>query len=230
MIFNQKVAKNYDKWYQAGFGKYTSSLEENLMIGLIEKVRGLRVLDVGCGTGNHLRLFKNLGAEVFGLDCSFAMLQKAKEKGNLKLILAEGERIPARDAAFDMTTAVTTLEFCGQPEKVLREMGRVSRERIFIGVLNSWSLLALSRRIKGWFKPSIYNQADFISIWGLKRLLKRTVSFRLIRWSGVCLLPYAKWRLLKRLDGKLSFRRNPFCAFLGVLVVLGQKRHANKAV
>jgi ubiquinone/menaquinone biosynthesis C-methylase UbiE len=227
MVFDEKVAKNYDKWYQTDFGKYTGSLEENLMISLIGKVRGRRILDVGCGTGNHLKVFQNLGAEAFGLDCSFAMLQKAKEKDNLKLIFAKGERIPAADDTFDMTTAVTTLEFCGQPERVLREMGRVSKERIFIGVLNSWSPLALGRRIKGWFKPSIYSQARFFSIWGLKKLLKRTVAFRSFRWSGVCLLPYAKSGFFKGLDSKFNFRRNPFCAFLGVLIVLESKQQAN---
>jgi ubiquinone/menaquinone biosynthesis C-methylase UbiE len=227
MLFDERVARNYDRWYQTDFGKYTSSLEERLMISLMEKIQGQRILDVGCGTANHLMLFQNLGADAFGLDCSFAMLQKAKEKENLKLILAKGERIPIRDAAFDMSTAVTTLEFCGEPEKVLREMGRVTKKKIFIGVLNSWSLLALGRRIRGWFKPSIYNQASFFSIWGLKKLLKRTVAFRSVRWGGVCLMPYSKSRFLKGLDSKFNFRRNPFCAFLGVLVILDSKQHAN---
>jgi ubiquinone/menaquinone biosynthesis C-methylase UbiE len=190
------------------------------MIRLLGEIQDQMILDVGCGTGNHLKFFQNRGADTFGLDCSFAMLQKAKEKGELKLILAKGERIPAGDATFDMTTAVTTFEFCEQPEALLREMGRVTKKRIFIGVLNSWSPLALGRRIKGWFKPSIYNQASFFSIWGLKKLLKRSVPYRSLRWGGVCFFPFTKPRLLEWLDGKLSLKRNPFCAFLGIVVSL----------
>jgi ubiquinone/menaquinone biosynthesis C-methylase UbiE len=227
MVFDEKVARNYDKWYQTDFGRYASSLEEELMVRLLEKVQGQRILDVGCGTGNHLRLFQNLGADAFGLDCSFAMLLKAKEKNILRLILAKGEQIPIRDSAFDIATTITTIEFCGEPEKVLREMGRVTQKKIFIGVLNSWSLLALGRRIKGWFKPSIYNRARFFSIWGLKKLLKRTVAFRSVRWSGVCLLPSSKFKFLKELDSKFNFRRNPFCSFLGVLIILDSEHHLN---
>lgn len=42
--------------------------------------RGVRrVLDVGCATGHHSRLFADLGARVTGLDPSAAMLARARE-------------------------------------------------------------------------------------------------------------------------------------------------------
>jgi ubiquinone/menaquinone biosynthesis C-methylase UbiE len=218
--FGQKVAQNYDKWYETGFGKYTSSLEEELMIKSIGEVHDLKILDVGCGTGNHLKLFKALESVPFGVDCSIFMLQKAKEKSNCRLILAKGEQLPLKDSVFDIITLITTLEFCENPAKVLQEARRVTREKIFIGVLNSWSLLALSRRMKGWFKPSIYNRAKFFSIWKLKRLLKNSVALRSLEWKGVCLLPYSRIRFFQWLDGKFSFRKNPFSAFLGIGVTL----------
>lgn len=37
-----------------------------------------RVLDVGCGTGHHSRMFASLGMEVVGLDPSAAMLERAQ--------------------------------------------------------------------------------------------------------------------------------------------------------
>ncbi len=224
--FDQKVAQNYDKWYETEFGRYISSLEEQLMIKLIGKVRDHKILDIGCGTGNHLKLFEALGSNTVGVDASIFMLQKAKEKDDFKLILAKGEQLPIKDSAFDVTIMVTTLEFCENPAKVLQEVRRVTREKIFIGVLNSWSMLAVSRRIKGWFKSSIYDRANFFNVWTLKRTLKNSIPFQSLEWSGVHFLPnskigffsYGSWG--QWLDSRLSFRRNPFSAFLGILVTL----------
>jgi ubiquinone/menaquinone biosynthesis C-methylase UbiE len=218
--FDHKVAQNYDSWYETDFGKYTSSLEEKLMVKLIGEVHNHKVLDIGCGTGNHLKLFEALGSDPVGVDASVFMLQEAKGKGNFKLILAKGEQLPIKDSVFDITTLITTLEFCGDPTKVLQEVGRVTREKIFLGVLNSWSLLAVSRRIKGWFKPSIYNRANFFNIWKLKKMLKHSVTLHSLEWSGVHPLPYSRIKLFHWLDRKLSFRKNPFVTFLGIRVTL----------
>jgi ubiquinone/menaquinone biosynthesis C-methylase UbiE len=218
--FDQKVAQNYDRWYESDFGRYTSALEEKLMMKLIGEVHDHKILDIGCGTGNQLKLFQTLGSDPVGLDDSVFMLQKVKGKGSFKLILAKGEQLPIKDSVFDITILITTLEFCENPEKVLQEAERVTREKIFIGVLNSWSMLAVSRRIKGWFKSSIYNRANFLSIWKLKRMLKNSVALRSLEWKGVHLLPYSKIRFFQWLDSKFSFRKNPFTAFLGLRVTL----------
>jgi len=215
--FNQKVAQNYDKWYETDFGRYASSLEEELIIKSIGEVRDYKILDIGCGTGHHLKLFQTLGSDPVGVDCSLFMLQKAKEKGNFKLVLAKGEQLPIKDSAFDITTLITTLEFCENPGKILQEVGRVTREKIFIGVLNSWSALAIGRRIKGWLKSSIYSRANFFSIWKLKRLLKNSGVLESVQWEGIHFVPYSRIRFFQWLDGKFSFRKNPFSAFLGMV-------------
>ncbi len=49
-------------------------------IGLIENAKPL-VLDLGCGTGNLARLFKDNGYDVEGLDLSAGMLRVARERG-----------------------------------------------------------------------------------------------------------------------------------------------------
>lgn len=219
-VFDQKIADNYDKWYETDWGRYISSLEEELVKEMIGEVQGQKILDVGCGTGNHLKLFKTLGADFYGLDSSFDMLQKAKEKDDLKLILAKGEQLPVMDSVFDTTTLITTLEFCEDPAKVLQEIGRVTKEKVFIGVLNSWSLLAFWRRIKGRFKTSIYSHACFLDIRKLRRMLKDFVTSDSLEWRGVCFLPYSKIRAFRWLDRKLSFRKNPFCVFLGLRITL----------
>ena len=220
--FDQEVARHYDSWYDTEAGRYISSVEEGLMRQLLGETRGLRILDVGCGTGRHLKLLESPGSHIVGVDASVFMLQKARDKGELKLIQAKGEQLPFEDRAFDITMVITTLEFCQEPGKILQEAARVTRKKILVGVLNKWSLLALFRRVKGWLKPSIYSQADFPSIWTLKRLVRNSAAFDSLEWKAVHFIPFGRTRFLRWFDRKLSFRKNPFAAFLGVLITLKQ--------
>ncbi len=220
--FDQKVAQRYDEWYQTDFGKYAASAQNELMINLLKFIPGQTLLDIGCGTGNHLRLFRESGLNAAGLEPSIFMLKRAKEKLETKgkLILAKGEELPIKDKAFDLSVLFTTLEFCQNPADVLKEAGRITRKKIFIGVLNSWSLLAVARRMKGCFKSSMYGRAEFYSLWKLKRVLKRSLRFDSLGWGSVGFLPFLNMRLFRWLDKRLSCQKNPFASFLGVLVEL----------
>lgn len=220
--FDQKVAQSYDKWYETDLGKHTASAQNELMINLLKPIPGQRLLDIGCGTGTHLELFRRLGLDATGLEPSIFMLKKAKEKqkNKLELILAKGEELPIKDNAFDLTILFTTLEFCQNPAKVLKEAGRVTKKKIFIGVLNSWSLLAIRRRVRGWLKPSIYKKAEFYNICKLKKILKRSLIFNSLTWGGVGSLPFLNMKFFRWLDKRFFFGKNPFASFLGVLVEL----------
>lgn len=221
--FDRRSAENYDKWYQTDFGRYVGSLEDKLIEDLLGETDGASVLDIGCGTGNHLKLFRSLGSDTVGVDpCPF-MLEKAREKDDFNLILAKGEQLPIKDNSFDITVMITTLEFCENPEQVLREAARVTRKKMLVGVLNKWSLLAVLRRVKGWFGPSVYRRAGFMSICRLRKLLTKNINIESMKWQGVHFLPYSKLGPVRWLDGKLSFHRNPLASFLGVFITLGPK-------
>ena len=58
-------------------------VEKPTMLGLLPDLNGKRLLDLGCGTGEHLQLYLERGATfVAGIDLSAAMLAKARS--NLK--------------------------------------------------------------------------------------------------------------------------------------------------
>jgi ubiquinone/menaquinone biosynthesis C-methylase UbiE len=218
----ESSANKYDDWYETDFGKYASQLEEKLMLELLKLKAGQTLLDIGCGTGRHLLLFKNLGLIVTGVDISPLMLDKAKEKVEEKSLirLSDEEPFPFEDKSFDLSIIFLTLEFCKNPIRILKEAERVTKNRIFIGFLNRFSFLAVERRIKGLFKNSVYNRARFFSLSELYDILKSHFEFKSLSWKGVIFLPWLKFKLWQRLDFKLSFIRNPFCAFIGVLIDL----------
>lgn len=84
-----------------------------------------RVLDLGCGTGRSLPLFRSK-ARVVGADPALDMLLRARRRvpGAL-LVVARAEELPFADRAFDVV--VSALVFCSvdDPGRGLSEVGRV---------------------------------------------------------------------------------------------------------
>ena len=89
---------------------------------------GMRVLDVGCGSGLTLVLAARRGATPSGLDISPGLLGVARERLP-KADLREGdmESLPFGDATFDAVTGVNAFQFAGDPRRALREAARVAR-------------------------------------------------------------------------------------------------------
>ncbi len=73
--------------------------------------RGMRVLDVGCGTGLQLQRYAAAGCDVAGVDLSPAMLKRARERlgEHAVLLLGDARRLPYTDASFDLVLATLML-------------------------------------------------------------------------------------------------------------------------
>ena len=88
-----KWATNYDQLIEAksapiSFEGYERVLAE--VVNLAQVTEGMRVLDLGTGTGNLASRFLVAGCEVWGIDFSTQMLAKAKEKlPRLHTVLAD---------------------------------------------------------------------------------------------------------------------------------------------
>jgi cyclopropane fatty-acyl-phospholipid synthase-like methyltransferase len=74
-----RSASVYDAIYQTGKGKDYAAEAEQVHAVIVERKlsAGMRLLDVGCGTGGHLTPFAR-HFQVEGLDCSAAMLEIAR--------------------------------------------------------------------------------------------------------------------------------------------------------
>lgn len=97
---------------------------------------GLRVLEVGCGTGVVARdLAVRVGptGQVTGVDPTHVLIDVAErlraEHGiaNVSFAVEDGAALPFGDGAFDLTAAITVLCHLPEREQVLREMVRVTR-------------------------------------------------------------------------------------------------------
>jgi ubiquinone/menaquinone biosynthesis C-methylase UbiE len=91
---------------------------------LAEGARG-RSLEVGCGTGRNLPLYRG-GASVVGLDpCLESLLRARRRAPGVPLVRGRVEVLPFRDRVFD--TVVSGLAFCSvaDPPRGLAEVRRV---------------------------------------------------------------------------------------------------------
>ena len=85
---------------------------------------GMKLLEPGCGRGEHLRLFKNLGLDVYGLDLSPEAPLFAKDL-NIKVCDLEKDKLPYPDNYFDVIYSKSFLEHLRDPSKFLNEAYRV---------------------------------------------------------------------------------------------------------
>ncbi len=106
-------------------------LEKKLIANFLPtETEGKRLLEIGCGTGHWSRFFNQCGFEVTGLDISERMVNTALQKGipNVPFYVGDGHLLPFQDSTFDLTAAITTLEFVRDAEVVLQEMIRCTRK------------------------------------------------------------------------------------------------------
>lgn len=218
MIFDEEIARNYDLWFQTPQGRYIDKREKDLIRDLVLPRRGERLLEVGCGTGEHLALFQSSGCDVTGIDPSAPMLAMARKKLGHKVELVPGkaEDLPFSDNEFDIVSMILSLEFTDDPEKAISEAIRVCRGRVFLGVLNKCSAAALQRRVRGLLHPSIYKTARFYHVGELTRLIRSFLPGVHIRWGSVIFLPNGWYEFAAPLEEAMPVMNNPLGAFLGL--------------
>jgi ubiquinone/menaquinone biosynthesis C-methylase UbiE len=100
---------------------------------------GLRVLDLGAGTGKFTRLLAGAGADVTAVEPLAAMrAELEKAAPSVKAHPGTAEEIPLPDAAFDLVTVAQAFHWF-DPDRALPEIARVLVEGGSLAVVwNEW--------------------------------------------------------------------------------------------
>jgi len=161
-IFDYYV-QEYDQWYEDNMNAYLSEL--SALKKVISPKR--ESLEIGVGTGRFAAL---LGVSI-GLDPSLKMLEIAKRRG-IEILSGRGENLPFRDTVFANVLLINTLCSVKDPEKVIKESGRVMRKggKIIIGMIGKNSFLGRYYQEKN---SKFYNKANFFSVEEVINFLKR---------------------------------------------------------
>jgi SAM-dependent methyltransferase len=138
----------YDSWFDSTWGGYAFAVEARTLLHASGDLTGHELLDIGCGTGRFTSLFEVRGAVVTGLDLDPSMLALARGRVHGRLVEGDAHRLPFPAQSFDVTVAITLLEFLADPAQVVAEMARVTRPhgRLVIGTLDPRSPWGLAHR------------------------------------------------------------------------------------
>lgn len=145
------TAQTYAAWYETPRGAWMGSAEWRALYALGALRRGDTLLDAGCGTGWFTRHFAQAGCAVTGLDRDAAMLNHARAQPGAPINYIQGDltALPFGDRRFDVAVAVTSLCFVADQTKALRELARVARRSVLLGLLHRHSLLHARKRGRG---------------------------------------------------------------------------------
>jgi len=85
----------------------------------------VRVMDVGCGSGDFLAFLKSKGWQVWGTEVNPGAVAMAKEKYGLTIFEGKLEEAAFEDEFFDVVTLYGVFDHIGQPIETLTEIERI---------------------------------------------------------------------------------------------------------
>ncbi|MEZ8731597.1 malonyl-ACP O-methyltransferase BioC [Vibrio splendidus] len=157
-----KAATTYDK-----HAEFQRDVGHRLLDKLPRDLSGLKVLDLGCGTGYFSEQMVKRGAEVVCADLSVGMLERAEQRCGASVSLyqqADAEQLPFEDGCFDIVFSSLALQWCDDLSSPLKEMKRVVAVggRVIFSTLFDGSLFELE---KSWSKIDAHQHVNhFITI------------------------------------------------------------------
>jgi SAM-dependent methyltransferase len=137
-------AQSYDQWYQTPRGRWIGQVEADMIHSALAPRAGESLLDVGCGTGFFTRaLGRFISGSIVGVDndADRAAFARTHDPGRATYAVADACALPYADAAFDLVISIAAICFAGDESAALREIVRVARRRVAIGLLNRTSVL-----------------------------------------------------------------------------------------
>ena len=118
--------------------------------------KGKRVLEVGCRVGIDLVRFARHGADVTGIDLLDSCVESARTNFALHGLTGDlqtmnGEQLEFDDESFDMVYAHGVVQYTEDPERMIREIGRVLKPggEAILMVYNRYSWLNVLSRVSG---------------------------------------------------------------------------------
>jgi ubiquinone/menaquinone biosynthesis C-methylase UbiE len=220
MLFDPLQGASGDQWLTTELGRYIFSRQEKLILELVSLVAGESLLDVGCGTGNYLRLFQQKKCVLTGIDSSDAALAIARNKlgSRCELVQGSGTDLPFSDNEFDVVTLINGPQTPDDPQKVIAEAVRVSRSRVFVGFFNKHSFVGTEQSMRKLLGFHVTSALRFFTIGEMQSIINKTMSTPSVTWGSVIYFPSPAYTLFSELEELFPMKNNPLGAFAGMVV------------
>jgi SAM-dependent methyltransferase len=103
-------------------------LRERIVFKWLQRKRGQKILDLGCGTGYFASKLAAEGPFVVGMDLDISSVKFAKKNGMGHFVVGSAERLPFKDNTFDALLSTEVLEHLPVEDQALREVTRVGSD------------------------------------------------------------------------------------------------------
>ncbi len=200
-IDESAVLDAYRRWapiYDYTFGLIARAGRRNAVE--VINTRGGRVLEVGVGTGLSLPDYED-HLEVVGIDLSPEMLEKARERiadEGLAHVTGLHEMdagdLKFADASFDTIVAMYVMTVVPEPERVMRELSRVTKPGGEVMLVNHFSQ---REGMRGWVERRMAPFADKIGWRSVFDVSRVTVCDELELVEQKSLRPFGLFTMLR---------------------------------
>jgi len=120
-------------------------MEQREVLALMPDVRGLAVLDAGCGSGRYLRELQARGARAVGIDLAPAMIARARAVTS-RVARADLRALPVASGSIDLVICALALGDFAELDLALAETARVLRR----GGVTIYSVVHPAGEAAGW--------------------------------------------------------------------------------
>jgi cytosine/adenosine deaminase-related metal-dependent hydrolase/ubiquinone/menaquinone biosynthesis C-methylase UbiE len=124
-------------------------LEQRTLLPLMPSIKGLHVLDIGCGTGRWMKHFEHLDpSSLTGTDVSEAMLRRARAAlaPTTALHLSDSTTVPVADVSTDLILASFVVSYLADLELFADECVRILRPGGYILLSDMHPVTASQRK------------------------------------------------------------------------------------
>ena len=151
-----------------------------------ERLRARRVLDLGCGAGDSVDLFRSVDPEVswVGADIADSAEVAERTRADADFVTFDGRRLPFEDGSFELVYCKQVLEHVEHPHELVSEAARVLRPGGHLAGSTSQLEAIHSRSIFNWTPYGLMRVAEDA---GLEVIEMRPVidGFTLVAWRAL---------------------------------------------
>jgi SAM-dependent methyltransferase len=150
------------------------------------RLRARRVLDLGCGAGDSVDLFRSVDPDVswVGADIEDSAEVAQRSRADAEFVTFDGRRLPFADASFDLVYCKQVLEHAEHPHELVAEAARVLRPGGHLAGSTSQLEAFHSRSIFNWTPYGLMTVAEHA---GFEVIEMRPVidGFTLVAWRAL---------------------------------------------
>ena len=185
---NYQLLRDFSQEYRRIYDYYVQILDRQLSTRGLSWA-GLKVLDVGCFTGEFLQLLKTHGADVYGLELQSRAVEIANRKLDGRVFQVDIDRADFPQMSFDVISLLGVIEHVVDPIRLLLRAQELLRPGglVLIQTPNSGSLLAHAMR--GLWPP--YAPVEHIHLFS-----KQSLTTALLQMGFTEILFEAHWKKL----------------------------------